>query len=254
MAELFKGWLRSLMLSLVMLVTLSPSGQAAGFDILPTPQLPQVIVRENFIQQATKCIEETLASQGELRRFKVEAVNVPAGLRLPMGSISYASYVPGAFRLSRPMQVNVEVMLDGQLYATMNCIMRVRFYSQVVTAARRIPSETPITMADLLIEEKEDKGEAYKRYTDFSQVLGKVVTTTVPAGFPLHSGVVKEPILIKANSKVHISANVNGVVITMDGTAMERGRRNAYIKVRNDSTGKYVQGKVIDEMNVEVRT
>ena len=40
-----------------------PAAEAA-VTVKPTPQLPQVIVRENFIQQAVKCIDEIMADNG----------------------------------------------------------------------------------------------------------------------------------------------------------------------------------------------
>lgn len=224
----------------------------AAIEIEPTPQLPQVIVRENLIQQAEKCIAEEMANAGSHKRYTVEAVRVPAGLRLPWGNITYSCTLPNGIRKSLLTAVNVDVLVDGAPYAHMVCSMRVRIYEKIVVAATPIQKEVPIKLENLRIAEREDKGKAYERYTVPQDLIGKVITTNVPAGTVLHSGMVKEQILIQPYSQVNICTNVNGVEIKTDGTALERGRRGDYIMVQNTSSKRKVRAKVIDENNVQV--
>ena len=224
----------------------------AAIEIEPTPQLPQVIVRENLIQQAEKCIAEEMAHAGSHKRYTVEAVRVPAGLRLPWGNITYSCTLPNGIRKSLLTAVNVDVLVDGAPYAHMVCSMRVRIYEKIVVAATPIQKEVPIKLENLRIAEREDKGKAYERYTVPQNLVGKVITTSVPAGTVLHSGMVKEQILIQPYSQVNICTNVNGVEIKTDGTALERGRRGDYIMVQNTSSKRKVRAKVIDENNVQV--
>lgn len=224
----------------------------AAIQIEPTPQLPQVILRENLIQQATNCIAQEMAATGGNKRYTVEAVRVPAGLRLPWGNITYSCTLPNGIRKSLLTAVNVDVLVDGAPYAHMVCSMRVHIYEKVVVSATPIQKETPIRLENLMVAEREDKGKAYERYTVPQDLVGKVITTNVPAGTVLHSGMVKEQILIQPYSQVNICTNVNGVEIKTDGTALERGRRGDYIMVQNTSSKRKVRAKVIDENNVQV--
>ena len=220
----------------------------AAIQIEPTPQLPQVILRENLIQQATNCIAQEMAAAGVNKRYTVEAVRVPAGL----GYITYSCSLPNGIRKSLLTAVNVEVLVDGAPYAHMVCSMRVHIYENVVVSATPIQKETPIRLENLMVAEREDKGKAYERYAVPQDLVGKVITTNVPAGTVIHSGMVKEPILIQPYSQVNICTNVNGVEIKTDGTALERGRRGDYIMVQNTSSKRKVRAKVIDETNVQV--
>lgn len=224
----------------------------AAVTVKPTPQLPQVIVRENLIQQAVKCIDEIMAENGEERRYTIEPVNVPAGLRLPLGNITYSCYAPNGIRKGLNTAISVEVLVDGERYTRLNCIMRVRVFGRVVTAARRIQHETPLRAEDLRLEEKEDKGRSYAMYTDPQELIGKVLSSNVGEGTILHSGMIREPILILPYAVVNICTVFNGVEIKVPGTALERGRRGAYIAVKNDASGRRVRAKVIDENNVLV--
>ncbi len=224
----------------------------AAIKIEPTEQLPQVILEENLIQQANKCIQAEMAAAGDTRRYTIEPVKVPPGLRLPWGNITYSCTLPNGIRKSRMTAVNVDVLVDGVPYARMVCSMRVRVYEKIVVAASRIQKEVPLRAEQLMLSEREDTGKAFERYTDTRDLIGKVVTSNVVAGAVIHSGMVKEPIMITPFSKVNISTNVNGVEISILGTALERGRLGEYIMVENDSSKRKVKAKVIDENNVQV--
>ncbi|MCI7611395.1 MAG: flagellar basal body P-ring formation chaperone FlgA [Selenomonadaceae bacterium] len=224
----------------------------AAVTVTPTPQLPQVIIRENFIQQASKCINEILADNGETKRYTITPVSVPAGLRLPWGEITYRSYAPNGIRKGLNSAIFVEVLVNGEHYATMKCIMKVRFFGKVVTSARRIQHEVPLSAEDLRVEEREDKGGAYATYASPQELIGKVLSSNIGEGTVLHSGMVREPILIQPYAVINICTVFNGVEIKVPGTALETGRRGAYISVKNNASGRKVRAKVVDENNVMV--
>ena len=239
-------------LLLVLLLVTPGIGETASIVVQPTPQLPQVVVRENFVQIATAKIKETLEANGEQRRYEIEAVTVPAGLRLPPGRITYEPFFPVGMRFGKPMQVRIDVMIDGKKYTQIRCSMRLHVYEQVVTAARQLQPEQLLTRDDLRIEEREDDGSVMKRYTSIDQLLGKVVSRVTPQGTIINSGIVKNPVVIKAYTKVYISADINGVQVATEGMAMENGRLGMYIGVKNVTTGRIVRGKVIDQQHVLV--
>lgn len=226
--------------------------EAAEVQVTPTPQLPQVIVRENLIQQATKCIREAMAEAGDTRRYTVEAVRVPAGLRLPWGNITYSNVLPNGIRKAKLTAVEVHVLVDGKPYAKMVCSMRVRIFEDVLVAAQRIQRETPIKAEDLQFSEMEDKGESFQRYFDKNDLVGKVLSRNVAVGTVIHSGLVREPILIQPYSPVNICTDFNGVVVKTPGIALETGRRGAFIMVKNETSNRRVKAQVIDENNVQV--
>ena len=228
-----------------------PKAEAA-IKVEPTPQLPQVIVRENLIQQATKRIDEEMALMGGYSRYTVEAVNVPAGLRMPWGTVSYSCTLPNGVRKSLLTAVNVDVLVNGVPYARMVCSMRVRIYENIVVAATPIQRETPIKLENLMIAEREDKGKAFERYKEPKELVGKVLTANAASGTAIHSGMVRERLLIQPYTQVNITANVNGVEIKTTGMALERGRLGDYIMVQNTSSKKKLRCKVIDENNVQV--
>ncbi|MCR5176210.1 MAG: flagellar basal body P-ring formation chaperone FlgA [Anaerovibrio sp.] len=240
-----------ILLTLLFFMPLSMS-EGAPVVVQPTEQLPQVVLRENFIQQAEKCIKEALLEAGETRRYTIESVIVPAGLRLPLGEITYAGSIPNGIRFARGTQVNLDVLVNGKKYSTVRCSMRIRVYDNMVVATRQLRQEQVITAADVRLEEREDTGANWKYFTDVNQVVGLVPVKGIGQGKILNSNIIQYPICILHGTKVNIKAEVNGIMVTAEGVAMENGRKNRYINVKNTTSGRILRAKVIDENNVEV--
>ncbi|WP_027405996.1 flagellar basal body P-ring formation chaperone FlgA [Anaerovibrio sp. RM50] len=240
-----------LLLAVFLLLPMS-SSEGARVVVAPTEQLPQVILREQLIQQATIGIEDYLQTGGETRRHTIEEINTPAGLRLPQGRITYRTTLPNGVRLGKGTQVNVDVLLNGSKYATMRCLMRVRAFDQMVTANKQLIQGTEITAQDLRIDEREYKGENWTYFTDIKQVIGKVARRGIGQGEIITSRNIQNPVIIHSGDLIDLSAVVNGIRVTTQGKALENGREGEYINVKNLSSNKVVRGKVIDKNNVEI--
>lgn len=240
-----------LLLAVFLLLPMSAS-EGAKVVVAPTVQLPQVILREALIQQATIGIEDYLQTGGETRRHTIESINVPAGLRLPDGRITYRVTLPNGVRFSKGTLVNVDVLLNGRKYTTMRCLMRVRAYDMMVVANKQLVQGTEITAQDLRIDEREYKGENWTYFTDVKQVLGKVARRGIGQGEIVTSRNIQNAVIIHSGDLIDLTAVVNGIRVTTQGKAMENGREGDYIKVKNLASNKVVRGKVIDKNNVEI--
>lgn len=247
-------WLFKILFScLLALAVLSGQGYCAKQIVIkPTAQLPQVVVRENFIQLAEAKIESALTEAGENRRHSIEPITVPAGLRLPAGDITYEASIPNGVRFAKGMQVNIDVSIDGKHYTQVRCTMRVRVFDNMVVAARQFRQEKTITAEDVRLEEREDSGANWTYYTDVNQVIGKVAKKVVTQGTIINSSIIQNPIAVSRGDKIKITAEVNGVVIQTDGVAMENGRIDGYITVKNINSSRLLRGKVVDENHVLV--
>ena len=58
--------------------------------------------------------------------------------------------------------------------------------------------------------------------------------------------------VIQTNQPVRLRIKYHGVEASAKGIAMTRGRVGDMIRVKNESSGKIITGKVIDEQTVEV--
>lgn len=226
--------------------------QAAQLEIRPTAQLPQVLVKENFVQLATAKLENVLQENGETRRHEIRATNVPAGTRLPAGRIDYELIIPNGIRYGNRTQVWINIKINGKHYTQIRCVMQILVYEKMLTAARQIQPETPITSADLRLEEREIGVNNYKYFTKLEDVLGKVTARAVSEGKVLYKHNIGEPNVIEPGNPVTIKALVNGIEIETEGISKSKGRIGQSIRVQNLSSGRIIMAKVIDANTVSI--
>lgn len=234
-------------------VLFSPSlSEAAELAIRPTEQLPQVVVRENFIQLATAKLESVLRENGEVRRYKIEAMNVPAGARLPAGRIDYETFIPNGIRYGNRTQVWINININGEKYTQIRCAMKISVFEKMITAGHQLVPEKPLTMEDIRFEEREIGLRNYVYYTKAEDVLGKVVNKAVTEGAILYRHLLWGPVVIEPGMPVTIRANVNGIQVSAEGVARSKGRVGQNVRVLNSTSQKIVIAKVIDANTVSI--
>lgn len=239
-----------LLLASFFVVPVPVSEAAMPIVIKPTAQLPQVVARENFIQMATGKIQATLLENGENRRFRIEPVVVPAGVRLPNGHIEYEVFIPSGLRYGRRMQVWINISINGQRYTQVRCTMLVHVYERMVVTTHQMSPEEVFTANDVRLEEREVGADSRTYFTNVDDVIGRTPIRTVPQATVLYSHTIRYPILIRQGDKIKIKAKVNGIEISVDGVARGNGRLGEWISVQNAVSGKLIRGKVIDANTV----
>lgn len=83
-------------------------------------------------------------------------------------------------------------------------------------------------------------------YVRADQVLGQAVRRRVRAGQLLTPALLSEAAMVKRGQQVRISASRDGIQASTPGEALANGQTGEVIKVRNLSSQKVIQAKVID--------
>ena len=68
----------------------------------------------------------------------------------------------------------------------------------------------------------------------------------------LTKNMLRNPVVIEAGASVYITANNNGIIVKTEGVALQRGRAEEMIRVRNASSSKVLRVRVVDASTVEV--
>ena len=87
---------------------------------------------------------------------------------------------------------------------------------------------------------------------DFSEVKDLVPIRTIRAGSPVTLAMFQTAQVIELHQPVRLQIKYHGIVASAKGIAMSKGRVGKMIKVKNESSGKIITGKVIDAQTVEV--
>ena len=60
----------------------------------------------------------------------------------------------------------------------------------------------------------------------------------------------EENFMVKEGQSILIFSDLNGIKVKMGGNALQNGHFNELIKVKNLSSGKIVQGRIVDERKI----
>lgn len=134
--------------------------------------------------------------------------------------------------------------------ARIEVIVRATIVADVVVAATGLRAGVPIEAAALEIERRELQivGDAI---AEPAEVVGKSSRRALRRGQLLSRRNLVEPVLVKRGASVDIVARNVGVAVTVAGEALEAGRRDEIVRVRNKANGTVIRARIIDATSVE---
>ena len=88
--------------------------------------------------------------------------------------------------------------------------------------------------------------------TDISQIIGMEVSRALPADTPLSLGILRSARLIRQGQEIIILAEGSGLSVRMTGSALKNGARGEVIPVKNASSGRVLEGRIVSESTVLV--
>ena len=101
------------------------------------------------------------------------------------------------------------------------------------------------------INDNRPKGSGY--FVDVKQLIGRKLKQNLSSGQIVRSRHLEQNWMIEKDQIVLIIANINGVEVEGKGKALENGHFNELIQVSNSSSGKIVEGRIINQKNIFVK-
>ncbi|OVE80208.1 flagella basal body P-ring formation protein FlgA [bacterium J17] len=159
-------------------------------------------------------------------------------------------------RLGKPSRgkvpLRVLVSVDGEPAARFMATAIVDDWREVPVLNRTLERGMLITSDDLemvrlnLFKQPEDIA------SQISQVLGRAVKNRISAGEVIRKSRIDIPPTIAKGKKVTIHYQIPGFAASAEGVAVDNGLIGETIRVRNTSSSRLVQGKVISDSQVKV--
>ena len=116
----------------------------------------------------------------------------------------------------------------------------------VVVSSAVINRGDTITRAQLQLQENEITRAKRGFYYRLDQVAGMGAKRRIRANQMLSPDLIDQPQLIKRGDKIKITANRDGITASMPGEALENGSKDEVIRVKNLSSGKTIEAKVVE--------
>ncbi|MGQ9632110.1 MAG: flagellar basal body P-ring formation chaperone FlgA [bacterium] len=184
--------------------------------------------------------------------MSIEVVRKPEDLAIPLGDVAYYVRWPKDEDFEGPVNVPVEVFVDGRVYRTIYVGVKIRVHKYVVVAKRDLKAKHVVDLGDVELMRQEVTGISPQCIYASKDVLGKRITTFVKSGTILLRRMIDEPLAIERGKTVNIIAVVGSVTVSALGQVRKGGRINDVIEVENLTSNKVIKGKVLDANNVLV--
>ena len=215
-------------------------------------QFPHVLSGAQIAVLTEQKIEETLAGVGETRRHEVRLQRAAGTMRLRAGEITAEVEFPRGIPYGREFPALISAYVDGILQRKTSIYYRVTVYDRVLVAMTDIRQEAEITPANARIEERTVDTAPILTLTDFSKVAGRVAGRWIRKDTVITPQMLAMPMVVRAGSPVTLVLDANGIVVRAAGVAMDAGRIGYTIRVRNESSGRILRGRVIDAETVQI--
>ena len=211
----------------------------------------QTITSEDIETATVNQIGSFLDERGDMRRREIQFFHSFNDMTVPDGQAVIEVTLPGRINYMGLTSIAIKCKVDGRVYKALNFTVRVNIYDVVLTAAHDLMYDKAISESDFRQEEViiDGRGDYIK---DFSVIKSLVPTRIIRAGSPVTLNLFRSPMVIQTNQPVRLRIRYHGVEASAKGIAMTRGRVGDMIRVKNESSGKIITGKVIDEQTVEV--
>ncbi|WP_223428008.1 flagellar basal body P-ring formation chaperone FlgA [Tateyamaria pelophila] len=128
------------------------------------------------------------------------------------------------------------------------CLVANSAFADVVTPVRTLRPGALISESDLALKSG-DKPGAFDRISD---VAGQEARTALYAGRPIAFDAIGPPALVDRNQIVSLHFEANGLMITTDGRALERGGIGDRVRIMNLSSRSTLFGFVQSDGTVKV--
>ncbi len=192
-----------------------------------------------------------LASQYEhLKDFEISIHPLDRRLKLPQCSQPLEGFIPN--ESIGTGRITVGIRCNGAKPWTVFTSGQVKQFLNVIVLTQPVRRGQTISRKNVMLKNVEVTHTDLHYFTGYDQVSGKQASRHLPSGAILDSRVVIPAKIIKRGEKVTIQASSEGLTITMSGYAMTDGVKDQRISVKNATSNRVIEAKVIKSGLVSV--
>ncbi|KFZ38203.1 hypothetical protein HR45_06805 [Shewanella mangrovi] len=135
---------------------------------------------------------------------------------------------------------------------TSRAIAEVHLWADVLVATKALERDTQIALADIKLSSVDlAKVNAEPLFAPLA-AANKLVRRRIHAGQVISAYLLENPMIVKRGDIVTMVVDIDGFSASTRGTAMEDAKLGERVKVKNNSSGKVVEGKVLKGGQVAV--
>ncbi|WP_412852473.1 flagellar basal body P-ring formation chaperone FlgA [Ectothiorhodospira shaposhnikovii] len=187
--------------------------------------------------------QQARAHHGEYVDVRINRGSLDPRLRLRACDGPLETFLPPGTRMTGHTTVGVRCTTPSpwSLFVPMQIVVR----GEVVVLERALPRGTLISEGDIRLELR-DLGSMHGGYlTEPTAVTNMVLRRALPAGTALSPQMVEPQRLVQRGQKVMLVAQNTAISVRMEGQALADGAYGDRVQVRNLSSRRIVEGRVL---------
>jgi len=175
----------------------------------------------------------------------------PLAMTLPKGGFDYR--ITQRPSDSRPGKKNVSAIIlqDGQEQGQVKMSGELRLFGPAVSTIKRLNRNELISSADLTVKRRDISMLDPGLVKDPEQAAGQKLKLSLPAGAVLYAQALEAPPLVNRGERVTIMAKSQAIQITAPGEARNSGAKGEMIRVKNLTSRREIQARVLSAGVVE---
>ncbi len=212
----------------------------------------QKVRRDRLVAAFREAIMDHLPWEPD--RVEIENVKAPAEIIVSSGRVEVELTRPRPSQLPGRVVLKATVSVNGNIEARFRISGLVRFYQDVVVAARSLGRHTVLKAGDLKLDQRRvTRNYAADYLRDLDEAVGRRLKSAVRAGQPLRRRVLESPPLVKRGDKVLLLAQKDGLTVTCPGVIRDqKAAKGDQVRVLNLATKREVIGRLVSANVVRV--
>ena len=213
-----------------------------SWECYPT-EPPVAYQPHNDIRKVLKIFLTDYAKGKKLKNFSLQIGSIDPRLYLKRCSAPLETYLHSSS--NRSGFVTVVVRCAGESSWKIYVSNKISFYTNIVLLKNTVPRGRILEAGDLQIQRRQISHLGYGYYSDPKQLIGKIARQVIFSGSVLHPQLLNEPKWVRRGQTVILIAETGGITVRMSGTALSSGTKGKFIRVKNLSSKRVVEGVII---------
>jgi flagella basal body P-ring formation protein FlgA len=173
-------------------------------------------------------------------------VEIGGSARIPPGQFDIRLGAGAAAARGYHRRVDVDLLQDGGVVATVPARLEVVSSGPVVVLKRAVARGTVLGRADVVLEERELTGLSGSVVTSLEDAVGHETRAALSAGSPLTVTALASPLLVRRGDIVTVVIETPGMRLSALGEALEPGAAGARIRVKNRKSQQELSAEVVE--------
>jgi flagella basal body P-ring formation protein FlgA len=152
-----------------------------------------------------------------------------------------------------PVLVSLEFWRGEERVGQRTASVDVQVFQDVLVTTRGLDRHALIDPDDIRVEKVDVRTLGDACFTEVEDLVGRWTRKIIPEGRAILARDVEDVPLIKRGQKILIIVHLGGITVRATGQALEDGAAGDEIAVKNERSGKRLNGVVVGEGRVEVR-